>query len=106
MNKARTDHNQKRIVEALRRVGATVFSLHKVGQGCPDLLVGYRGRNLLIEVKNSDQVKSKRKLTPDEKQFHESWRGQVAIVETVDEALMVLNNSHVVFTNRNIPIAI
>lgn len=79
-------------MDALRRIGASVFSLHKVGQGCPDLLVGYRGRNWLIEIKNPDQVKSKRRLTPDEKEFHDSWRGQVAIVETVDEALAVLGN--------------
>lgn len=41
--RAHTDRNQPAIVAALRGIGATVQPLHAVGQGCPDLLVGYRG---------------------------------------------------------------
>ena len=42
MSAARVDANQPEIVKALRGVGATVQHLHKVGQGCPDLMVGWR----------------------------------------------------------------
>lgn len=87
----RTDYNQPKIVEALRAVGATVQTLHAVGRGCPDLAVGYQGVNYLLEIKNPQQKPSDRRLTPDETEWHANWRGQKAIVETVDEALQVIS---------------
>lgn len=48
----RIDGNQAQIVRALRQVGATVLSLADMGDGCPDLLVGFRGFNILLEVKD------------------------------------------------------
>lgn len=87
---AKTDRNQGEIVKALRGVGATVQPLHAVGQGCPDLLVGWRGINILIEVKDWNQPPSKRVLTDDQVEWHGGWKGQVAKVETVDAALAIL----------------
>jgi len=84
---ARVDANQREIVAALRAVGVSVQPLHTVGKGCPDLLCGVRGTNLLLEIKDGNKPPSARKLTPDEAAWHESWRGQVAIVESVDEAI-------------------
>jgi Holliday junction resolvase len=88
--KKRTDGNQERIVEYLRRVGASVFVASGVGDSFPDLVVGYRGVNYLIEVKDPAQPKSKRKLRPGQQAFAESWRGQIAKVETEDEALRLI----------------
>lgn len=68
----------------------SVQPLHTVGKGCPDLLCGVRGTNLLIEIKDGQKVPSARKLTPDEAAWHQSWRGQVAIVESVDDALRLV----------------
>ena len=82
-----TDANQKTIVADLRKAGATVHSLHEVGYGCPDLLVGFRGRNFIIEVK-MDLVTAK--LTPLQVEFHESWRGQVDVARTSEEALRII----------------
>ena len=48
---AKIDANQTEIVKALRQVGASVQSLASTGKGCPDLLVGFRGVNWLLEVK-------------------------------------------------------
>lgn len=84
---ARTDANQAEIVEILRWSGATVQPLHQVGGGCPDLLVGFRGRNYLLEVKDGSKKPSARYLTPAEIDWHDNWRGQVAIVNSADEAL-------------------
>lgn len=64
--------------------------LHTVGKGCPDLLCGVRGTNLLVEIKDGQKVPSARKLTPDEAAWHQSWRGQVAIIESVDDALALV----------------
>lgn len=83
----RVDANQKGIVLALRQIGATVQPLHTVGRGCPDLLVGFRGRNWLIEVKDGERPPSKRRLTDDESVWHETWRGQVATVGSIEDAI-------------------
>lgn len=79
---ARVDANQKEIVEALRAVGASVQHLHTVGQGCPDLLVGFRGKNFLIEVKEPGNA-----LTRDQVIWLKEWRGRMDVVYNVYEAL-------------------
>jgi hypothetical protein len=86
----RVDTNQKEIVTALRNAGATVHLLSAVGQGCPDLLVGYGGVNFLLEVKDGAKPKSARKLTQSEQEWHDHWRGSVAIVEDVTQALVLI----------------
>jgi len=86
----RVDRNQSEIVEALRAIGATVAITSGLGKGFPDLVAGYRGINYLIEVKDWQQVPSKRRLTPDEAEFHQMWRGQICVVETKDEAISLV----------------
>ena len=65
-------------------------SLAAVGDGCPDVLCGYHGRNVLLEVKDGRKAPSARKLTPAEQEFHASWRGEVHVVTTIDEALQII----------------
>ena len=83
---AKVDANQHAIVKVLRKRGATVQTLHRVGQGVPDLLVGFLGHNLLMEVKTEDGS-----LTKREAEWHRRWRGTVHIVKTCDEALDILD---------------
>lgn len=90
---AKTDANQPEIVAALRKAGASVTLLSQVGGGCPDLLVGIAGVNLLLEVKDGSKPVSARKLTPDQVEWHQSWRGQSAIVSSVEEAMSALSMS-------------
>lgn len=87
---AKVDANQGAIVEALRASGCSVQSLASVGKGCPDLLVGIRGRNILMEVKDGSKVPSAQQLTPAQGSWTVSWRGQVAVVRSVKDALAVL----------------
>lgn len=88
---AATDDNQAIVVRALREVGASVTLLHRVGLGCPDLLVGFRRQTFLIEVKDGDKPPSARKLTPDQEIWHRIWRGlPVAIVLGPQQALAVI----------------
>jgi len=83
---ARTDANQPDIVKALRKVGATVFVI-----GRPvDLLVGYRNKNWILEVKDPDQPAWDRKLTPFQTTFFQEWQGQVDKVETAEEAIKII----------------
>lgn len=81
----RNDPNHAEIVTVLRSVGCTVVDLGAVGNGVPDLIVGYRGRNYLIEIKAPDDA-----LRENQRAWHASWRGQVAVARTTDEALRVV----------------
>ena len=67
----RTDANQQEIMDALRKAGADVFDLSKVGKGIPDLLVCFNGETLLMEVKKD----SKAKFTPAQLKFIAGWKG-------------------------------
>lgn len=82
---ARVDQNQREIVKALRAIGCSVVSLHRVGQGCPDLLIGYRGQTYLIEVKIPGEW-----LNLMQREWFERWRGQVAVVDSVTQAISVV----------------
>lgn len=82
---AKADGNQAAIVSALRKVGALVLSLHRVGGGCPDLLVQFAGITHLIEVKMPAQ---RYRLTPAQKEFHGAW--VVKIVTSPVEALQAI----------------
>jgi hypothetical protein len=46
--------------------------------------------NLAFEVKDGAAAPSKQKLTPDEETFHGAWRGHVAVVRNVSEALAIV----------------
>jgi Holliday junction resolvase len=88
---AKVDANQEQIVEALRTAGATVQTLAAVGKGVPDLLVGFQGKTLLLEVKDGRRPPSERRLTEDQLKWHGAWRGgPVAIVDGVEAALRAL----------------
>ena len=88
---ARTDANQTQVIIALRAAGATVQSLSAVGDGVPDLLVGFRGQTYLMEVKDGQKVPSKRLLTDDQINWHEQWRGgTLAVIEHPDAALRLI----------------
>lgn len=93
--RAKVDTNQPEIVQAFRDLGATVLHLHTVGMGAPDLCIGWQGRNLLVEVKDGSLPPSGRKLTEMEQRWHDAWKGHVAIVENVDQAMNLLGHVRV-----------
>lgn len=86
----RIDNNHVEIVKGLRAVGATVRSTAAVGQGFPDLAVGYRGLTWLLEIKDGEKSPSRRTLTPAETTFHNEWRGAAAVVTSLDDALRAI----------------
>lgn len=90
MRAKRVDANQLEIVKALMAIGCTVADTSRSGEGFPDLVVGYRGVNFLLEVKDGDKSPSRRALTPAQVSFHEKWRGSLSIVMTVDEAIQAV----------------
>ena len=87
----RTDANHKEIIDGLRKFTAlSVFSTHMIGKGFPDIVIGYKGINYLVEIKDGAKIKSRKKLTDDEIKFHGSWFGQIMIAENVDDVLRLL----------------
>lgn len=81
-HRGRVDANHAAIVAALRAVGCSVLSLAGLGGGVPDLLVGVRGRTMLLEVKCPGEA-----LRPLQSEWLRSWRGQWEVVDSVGGAL-------------------
>jgi hypothetical protein len=85
---ARADANQVEIVKALEDMGAGVWNIKLP----VDLLICWRGANYLIEVKDGKKAPSARKLTDLQTDFFASWRGPVFKVESVTDAVNLLNS--------------
>lgn len=80
----KVDMNQKSIVFTLRDLGCSVFHLHTVGQGCPDLVVGIDGKTYLVEVKKDDKAK----YTDAQIKFITEWQGSPVIrLNSVEDAI-------------------
>ena len=83
----RTDANQAEVIKALIAAGATV---EVVGKPL-DLLVGIRGKFMLIEVKDGAKVKSAQKPTKAQEEFFKRWAGYPwALVDGPEAALRAI----------------
>lgn len=86
---AQADANQREIILALKQMGAKAIYLKKP----VDLLVGYRGVNVLLEVKNLSAARGdarQGKLTAEEQEFFDTWPGQVEKVTSPQQACEVV----------------
>jgi hypothetical protein len=85
------DGNQSEIVAALKDMGWSVHITGQVGNGFPDLAIGvvHGGKryNVLLEVKNPKNSYGRGPLSPKQQLWHDTWKGQVAIVRTPGEAI-------------------
>lgn len=90
----RIDSTHREVVEALRGIGASVQPLSDVGKGCPDLLVGYRGRNILLEVKGEASRKKNppHGLTDAQRRWHRTWEGLGFIACNAEEAIELVQH--------------
>lgn len=91
---ARRDDNHAEVRDALRRIpGVSVADTASLGGGFPDLVVGFGGdwgANVLLEVKDGKKPPSSRRLTQDERIFHDIWQGPVFVVSSAEEAVAVV----------------
>lgn len=84
--KVNRDENHKTIVNLFKKQGCSVLDLAAVGRGCPDILVGYNGQTMLVE------IKSKRgRLNEKQLQFQERWKGNLAVVRFNSDVNYVVN---------------
>jgi hypothetical protein len=82
----RADENAGGIWGFARRLKASVQVLTNVGFGCPDGLVGFQGRNHLVEIKVPGKD-----LTDSQRDWVGRWRGdRVAVVRTGDDLVRLL----------------
>jgi len=86
----RIDSNQPAITRAFRQIGASVQILSAVGHGCPDTLVGFRGRNVLVEIKDGSLEPARQKLTKEQIAWHANWNGQVIVANSIDSAVVAV----------------
>jgi len=85
--RAKKDNNQDSIVKALRMIpGLSVAITSQLGNGFPDLVIGYKSKNYLIELK----LTNKSKLTPDEVRFLKNWCGHYAVCSLLEEILILI----------------
>jgi hypothetical protein len=83
---ASVDLNQQEIIDALKKIGCDVLAI-----GTPvDLLVGYRAHNFLIEVKRPGE----KPRTEVQRTFLSTWKGQVRVVETAEEAIALVTRAY------------
>ena len=89
------DANEPEIVKALEAAGAAVVRLEPSTAGLPDLLVGYRGRNLLMECKKPLGPRggdSHSPLSEDQVAFFQAWPGRAYVVRSAEQALRALED--------------
>ena len=85
----RSDSNMAQIIKTLRNAGASVFCTSALGHGFPDLVIGWSGSTILAEVKNLDGRGLK--LTSDEENFFRTWKGNVHVITSIEDALALLD---------------
>jgi len=92
---AKIDSNQQQIVKALRKIpGVSVAVTSQLGKGYPDLNIGYKGKNYLVELKDGNKVKSQQKLTEDETEWHNNWKGHVIVCNSLDQIIEEILNKY------------
>ena len=83
---SKTDSNHVEVCDALRKAGLSVLSLHRVGEGAPDILVSSSTEMWLVEIKTD-----KGKLNDRQKRFHANWRGKpILVVKSAEEAIAAI----------------
>ena len=85
--KKRVDENQSQIFHTFIALGASVCNLSTVGRGCPDALIGYKGKTVLVEIKRD----SKASYTEPQIKFMQNWRGgTISRIDSVDAAIRLI----------------
>jgi Holliday junction resolvase len=83
---ARVDANQTEIVAAFRKRGWSVLIISQL-KNCCDIFVAKGGRTIAVEIKDGTKAESAQKLTSGELAFFESWKGELAIIKSVDDVI-------------------
>lgn len=89
MRAKRVDANQPEIVKLFRKLGATFQHTHTV-PGALDGIVGYRGVDVRVEIKDPRQSLNARKLTEAEEKTIKKWKGRTPVIIETDQDVIDL----------------
>ena len=91
---ARVDGNQPELVEYIRKLGGSFQHTHTV-PGALDGIVGFRGIDQRVEIKDPTQPKKKQLLTEMEETTFIMWKGRKPIiVSTKEDCKALLKKLH------------
>ena len=98
MRAKKVDKNQPEIIEQAKKLGISVQSLHELGKGCPDVLFGYAGINILAEIKDGNND-----LNDMQIDYHNTWNGQVCTIRNIDDLVInFLSYSNAFYTTMGL----
>jgi hypothetical protein len=87
----RTDGNKQALHKLWLAIGGSWLDIAPDHGGEPDALIGWRGKDALIEVKRPNASKA-RKNQPNQVEWRAKWRGRpVAVVECFDDLREIFN---------------
>lgn len=85
------DANHQLIIDALKKLGAGVIDISRMGNGMPDLIVWCRNAVHLVEVKNPKTSYGRRNGNALQRAWAADWRGgPIFIVRNVDDVITLI----------------
>ena len=84
MRACRIDGNHTEIVAEFRRLKWYVLDIHTL-KNCCDILVSKDFITYAIEIKDGNKPPSQRKLTSGELSFSKEWKGNFALILSVND---------------------
>jgi Holliday junction resolvase len=88
---AKIDDNQNELVALIRAMGVSVAITSAAHDGFTDLVVGFGGITVLVEVKDGSKEPARRKLTPQQVAFHGSFKGAITVIENEQQAVELVS---------------
>lgn len=88
--KKRRDKNHKEIVNQLKKIGCSVIDTSQIGKGFFDIIVGYRKKTYLIEIK-SDTAYGRKGLSESQRIFAEEWKGgEILCINSIEDFIKLI----------------
>jgi len=83
---AKKDANHNIITLAFESLGYSVLDISQL-KNCCDAIVAKGNRTIAIEIKDGSKPPSARKLSEGEAKFRDGWRGEWALIESVNDVI-------------------
>ena len=83
---AKKDANHNEVADVFIALGYSVLDVSQL-KNCCDLIAAKGKRSIAVEVKDGSKPPSARKLSSGELKFKEYWRGEWALIESVNDVI-------------------
>tara|TARA_R110000803_G_C11935327_1_gene315893 strand:+ start:16 stop:303 length:288 start_codon:yes stop_codon:yes gene_type:complete len=85
---ARKDANHNEITDCFISLGWSVLDISQLKNAC-DAFVSKGSCTIAIEIKDGSKPPSQRKLSTGEEKFRENWKGNWALVESIEDVILI-----------------